>query len=165
MQKRVFLMTAAALCLVMGMEQAHAQTLFSIGPYAGYDIEREAAAIGAQARVGIPLTPITIQPGVEFGLGDNSGLVQAEVNALLDIGGPFTIFFTPYVGAGLAGQFDTGDDADSETDFGVNVLGGISLKPPGLPFVPFVQARYTLVSDYNPFAVQGGLLFRFGGPL
>lgn len=160
MRRNLLLTLVGLVSLFVCTHQTSAQTLFSIGPYVGYDTEFEDALAGAQLRIGGGLIPIVVQPGVEFDL-NGFDYVRGEANALFPIGGAFTLVFTPYVGAGVAGTFVK----DSDTIWGANLLGGVSFKVIGTGLNPFVQARYTLEKGTDPLAVMGGLLFRFGGPL
>ncbi|HET6567031.1 MAG TPA: hypothetical protein VFG50_03640 [Rhodothermales bacterium] len=160
--RRNLLTLAGILVLLACTHQSYAQTLFTLGPYVGYDTEFEDALAGAQLRLGGGLFPLIFQPGVEFDL-NGFDYVRGEANALFPIGGPFTLVFTPYVGAGVAGTFAT--EGGGDTIWGANLLGGVSFKIIGTGLNPFIQARYTVEKGTDPLAVMGGLLFRFGGPL
>jgi hypothetical protein len=70
----------------------------------------------------------------------------------------------PYVGGGLGiarATFDTNFFADSETQTGKNILGGIKFGTGSIN--PFVEARYTWYggdeSFNNRFILTGGILF------
>lgn len=149
--------------LLVGTPETKAQTLFSIGPHFGIDLDQDATFIGAQARLGVAGFPLLIQPVFDYGLNEEQTYYRIEGNALYYIGERFTTRFTPYVGPGLAAVIRDTDSGDTDMDFGLNIVGGIEFRPPIASLVPFAEARYTLQPGTDPLAVRGGVLFRFGG--
>ena len=172
------------MALTLGVQEASAQ--FGIGIRGGYNLdaftdegfEKGAFALGGEARFGLGALPIILNPGAEYtftGL-DDATVLQLDANVLYPFGFNNSTF-TPYVGAGL-GITRVSTDAnlgpiqieDSETDFGVNIIGGASF---GFGTIqPFAQARITLgehLAYLNEdgeggagYALQAGLLFNLG---
>ncbi len=141
---------------------AQAQSAFM--PYLGYDTETENLLIGVGARFGAPLdlpVALTIQPGIEYQFQDGGTLLQFDANVIGELNaGPS---LAPYLGAGLGVFYvnpeDVGGvDLDSETEFGLNLLGGLTFNPTGFGR-PFVQGRYSTRGDFSDsFTVMGGVM-------
>lgn len=156
--KKLFLsilLVAGALAMAPG---ARAQ-IYGVGAHFGASVDETGDLfLGGQARFGMNVLPLVIQPGVEFGIGDFS-YTRAEVNGLLSIGSTVTRAFTPYAGAGVALSFNNDD-----SELGVNLMGGVVFKSvlPGLR--PYVQARYTVQPGTDGVGLMGGLLLQLGAP-
>jgi hypothetical protein len=125
------------------------------GVRGGYDFEEEAGVAGAQFRV--PLVRwATLSPSFDVIFSDSDTQWQASLDAL----------FRPYPlggfygGGGLAilhGDFDD-DDEDSDTEVGYNLLVGLEGRWISHTSIqPFVEGRWTQVSDHNAFRLVVGL--------
>jgi opacity protein-like surface antigen len=154
----IVLLTAAFLATE---HEACAQ--FQLGVRGGYDLETEDPVLGVEARFGLnnPSLPLIIAPAFDYYFidADNVNFYELDVNVLY----PFGInnqAFTPYAGAGLGVGFSTveiGDETESETDLGVNLVGGAVFGFGGIR--PFVQARLKLGGDADLATLHGGVLF------
>ena len=154
------------LALAATAPTAHAQVTFLIGPRGGIDFGNDFQndfMVGGDARISAFPLPVIINPAVDYILADapdvNSAL-HLDLNALL----PFGInnqLFTPYTGLGLGITRVNREVTDSDTDAGLNIVGGAVFGFAG--FRPFLQARIKLLGDFELFSVQGGLLFGLGG--
>lgn len=175
-----------ALVLFVGVPCAHAQ--FSLGVQGGYNLdafteqgaEEGTYFLGGQARLGLVGLPIILNPNADYFFNDldDTNVLQFNADVLVPLG-PKNAVFTPYAGLGL-GVTRVSFDPDtpilgnllesSETDFGVNLIGGATF---GLgPVRPFAQACVTF-GDHMAFlnedgeggpgyALMGGLLFHIG---
>jgi hypothetical protein len=153
------LTTLAALAvLALAVVPAGAATT-SFGPRVGYthDSGLDQFHFGGQAWIAdVFANTIVILPSVELGVGDGA--------TLLAINGDFVYEFTEfaqndwgfYAGAGLAlNRWDIGDY--SNTDFGLNVLGGVTRKLAGSK-TAFGEFRFGL-EDSPDFKLTFGLNF------
>lgn len=158
----LFLLSAAA------QAQVPSPVTFELGPRVGYDIggDVEETFLGVDARLGIMALPIDFQATFDYYFTEeNKTFWQLSLNALLSFGPG--IVFTPYVGAGLGIarissriSIDMGILSASDTDMGVNLIGGARF---GMgPLRPFVQAQVTMLGDVELVTIAGGLLFKFG---
>ncbi len=180
MKKQLLLGAVLVFALSLAVPSAYAQ--FSVGPRLGYDIEAEAAFLGAEGRFGLPVgsLPLQLQVGADyfflsdggyFGVTDevdvSSRLISLDVNVLY----PFGVdnqSFTPYAGVGLAvvnSSYEVSAGPlsvdEGNTDLGINLVGGAVFGTGALR--PFAQARLKLGGDANLTSIMGGILFRFGG--
>ncbi len=95
---------------------------------------------------------------------ENTTFWQLSLNALLSFGPG--ILFTPYVGGGIGISRTSisvdipGFDSVSDTDTGLNLVGGVRFGVG--PLRPFVQAQVTMLGDVELVTLSGGLLFKFG---
>lgn len=169
------LLLSLFLALPLAATPAAAQGGLSLMPYLGYNLEDGAGllvGVGAQfdAPFGAGGLVLSLQPGVEYHfLDDVPGVdvsyIQVDGNVIASFAAPGASI-APYAGAGLAVGISSVDIEDvgseSETDFGLNVLGGLEF-PGVLAFGdPFAQARLTLISDGNFFTIMGGLKIPLG---
>ena len=154
--------------------------LFSVSAYAGF---------GAQVSYNHFESPdgeITFLEGGDFGLGVRSEFGAASLALVLSFDyyfpdqeiGDLTFYelnanltftfpmegFRPYVGGGVGiarASFDEDFFLDSETQTGVNILGGVKFS--GGLVTPFVEARYVIYDEGeafdNRFVLAGGILF------
>lgn len=156
--KKTVLLAALGLASFGVSQTASAQSQFGIG--GGYDLDREAAFAGAQARVSTASLPVRINPGVDYYFVDNATLFQFNLNALYDIGAGNTTTFTPYVGAGLGLAYGKVEGFDEgETDAGLNLIFGAEFGQ-NSRLRPYAQAQLT-VGDGTAVSVGGGVLFGF----
>lgn len=190
MRKSLFIALLVAFALPFTAQKAQAQG-FSFIPYAGYNFDAEDFLIGVGAEFDAPFSAGTFalgfRPSIEYVFAGESsestfsGVTVSSSVTFLQINGDLVTRlnatgFSPFVGAGLAiayASFDIdcegsdiacdaiGDEGDSNTDIGLNVLGGLEF-PGALAFGdPFVQARLTL-ADGSAFSILGGLSIPLG---
>ena len=117
---------AVATLTFTGASLASAQNN-EIGPRVGLGINPDQFVIGGQ--MNFPLEPhgLAISPNVELGVGDHTTTIQ--LNADLDYhfanAGPN---WNPYVGGGIGIAFFDYDNDGSDTELGVNLLGGLRFR-------------------------------------
>jgi hypothetical protein len=101
--------------------------------------------------------PALVEASVkDFNVGANLLFVPVTTSAL-DVG----------IGAGVGAHFLKGEvgvadvfsESESETKFGVHLLGTVGYKVTG-GFQVFAALRFDLVSDINQFKVYGGVRFK-----
>ena len=138
-----------------------AQAQFQLGVRGGYDLEVEDPLLGVEARFGLnnPSFPLIIAPAFDYYFidADDASFYHLDLNVLY----PFGInnqSFTPYAGAGLGiGFWDPGENFDSQSDLGLNIVGGAVF---GFGQIrPFAQARLKVGGDIDLVTLQGGVLF------
>lgn len=119
---------AVAALTLAGATLASAQTE-EIGPRVGLSINPDQFVVGGQIQ--FPLTQprgLAISPGLELGVGDNVTVIEINTDVLyhFEDAGPR---WNPYVGGGLGIAFFDASHSDfSETDLGVNLLGGLRFR-------------------------------------
>lgn len=93
-------------------------------------------------------------PNVEAAFGDGGNLVTLNADFHYDFptNGPASF----YVGAGPALLYASPDRGDSNTDLGVNLLGGVSGVHGAVR--PFAQIK-SILSDNTELALMGGIRF------
>ena len=165
--KKIALLAALALALFGTAQTASAQ--FDIGAHVGYNLDAVGtdgdegqAFVGASARFYPGVLPVAISPAVDVYFVEDVTFLQFDLNGLYEIGRGTTTAFTPYVGAGLGliyTNVDIGDESESNTETGLNLLAGATFELPRLR--PFAQARMT-IADGTAVSVTGGVLFRLG---
>ena len=178
---------AVLLAAAAPQQQARAQAQIELGPRVGYEIDQfDALTLGGDVRVSTAALPVQINGTVDyfflddvsqdFGNGDSfeasQRLLKFAVNGLFEFGID-NQYFTPYAGPGLSvTRYSLSSDADidgqnvdfdddSETDVGLNAVGGAEFGLGGLR--PFVQAEFVLLGDAEPVQLTAGLLFNVGG--
>ena len=127
--------------------------------YGGYNTEDDAFVVGAGVRFALPLrAPVAVvaQPTVEYQfIGEGVDVVQADLSVAVELAGSPAV--APYAGAGL-GVTHVYAGRRSETEIGLNVIGGAVFNPSGFGR-PFVQARFGTRGDFpDAFTVQGGVI-------
>lgn len=163
-----------ALLLTFGIQDAQAQ--LRVGLRGGFDLDVEDAFVGVDARYNSNMLPDPIVLNAAFDyflldsqVDDNLGvdvdqqLYVLDANALYRFGVDNQTF-TPYAGAGLGvyhSSVDSGDEGESHTDFGLNLLAGARFGSGTLQ--PFAQARIRTLADSDLFSLTGGILYRIGG--
>ena len=130
-------------------------------PYLGYNLESENVVLGVGYRFGVELpVPITLtaQPAVEYQFTDGDGVtvLQGDLNVIAEFSGSAAL--APYAGAGL-GLLYVDTDAGSDTELGLNALGGVVFNPTGFGR-PFAQARYSF-AGFDALTLQGGVILAF----
>lgn len=179
------------LILIIGLlPAALAKGQIQLGVRGGYNLdafsdsgaEDGAFTLGGEARLGLNGLPIVLNPGADYYFNgiDNTTVWQFDANVLYPISHN-NMTFTPYVGAGLgvtrvSFDPDTGlfgrliNDKSSESDIGLNVLGGATFGFGAIR--PFAEAQITMGDhlafmnrngDGGPgYALIGGILFKIG---
>lgn len=163
MRQLAIIATVAFLAVSLPTE-ANGQTQISVGPRIGIDAgDIEEPFVGADVRVRLPASPVTVNPTFDFYLTDDPlTFWSLSTNALYRFGTQNQVF-TPYSGAGLGIYRSSIDGAGSSTDLGINAIFGTEFSVGSLR--PFLEAQYSPVfSDGGTtslFSVKGGLLFNF----
>lgn len=185
MNRSTALFALFALLFAAAPQAAQAQTTFELGPRAGFEVnDIESFVLGGDLRVSTVALPFQLQGAFDYYFVDDDDFrgVDASVyrftaNALYEVNFGENEVFTPYFGPGISitrlsveASDDLPGDADfddSESDVGLNVVGGAEFEVANLGFGavrPFVQAEFVpLGGDIQPFQVTGGLLFSLGG--
>lgn len=148
MTKLLSLAAVAALALAPA---ATAQTRLVVG--GGFDVDREAAYLGAGVRAPMGTLPLTLAPHADVYFRDNATDLQGNVDALYHFQGRS---FSPYIGAGLGVQYFKPKSGDSSTDVGANLLFGADFG--GVRLKPYVQARITTGLG-GAVGIGGGFVF------
>ena len=119
--------------------------------------------IGARSEFGTSSLALVLSFDYYFPGDELEDLKFYELNANLQFTFP-TEGFRPYVGGGVGigrVSFDEDFFSDSETETGINILGGIKFG--GVGVNPFVEARYVIYDEEegftNRFVLTGGILF------
>lgn len=119
-----------------------------LGPHFGYNIDFEAALLGAQ--LSFPIAPrFDLYPTFDVFFVDGGSLWALNLDGRYR---PPTRFGLLYVGAGV--QYLRGDGG---SDTGLNILGGIEGRRSAMR--PYVELRLSLGDEAN-FQFVGGLSFR-----
>lgn len=97
------------------------------GPRLGVTVNPDQVHFGAHLDFGNFAKHVRFQPNLELGFGDGLALFAINLEAAYRFAAKWDVW-TPYAGGGLGINFasfnnDHGDDSD--TDLGVNLLGGI----------------------------------------
>ena len=170
MRKSLLLALLLAIALPLTANRAEAQG-FGFIPYIGYNLDAEAFLVGVGAEFGnvfdLGNLAIGARPTIEYAFVDNVTLLQINGDLIARFGAPGASL-VPYAGAGLAISMVSIDDCPdipgldcSNTDFGLNALGGVEF-PGALGFgSPFAQARLTL-ADGSAISLLGGLVIPLG---
>ena len=157
------------LCMVLGVSEARAQAQIEIGPRLGFDLvgDVEEFFVGGDGRVDLAGLPVMLNGTFDFYFVDeNLDFWQLSLIALYEFG-IANVAFSPYAGAGIGisrasldlGLGDFGNAEASDTDVGLNVIGGATFGLGNLK--PFAQAQITF-GDVDLFTIGGGLLFSIG---
>lgn len=161
MRQLAVLATAALLAISLPTE-ANGQTQISVGPRIGIDAgDIEEPFVGADVRIGLPESPIAINPTFDYYFTDDPLTFWSfSTNALYRFGTQNRVF-TPYSGVGLGIYRSSIDGAGSATDLGLNAIFGAEFSVGSLR--PFLEAQYSPVfsdgSTTSLVSVKGGLLF------
>lgn len=159
-----------------GLNRAEAQAV--VMPHVGYDFDMESffLGVGTEFNIGVEDLPfgLAIRPSAEYYLGESEsetfmGTTYSASSSALQFNGDLIAEFVPategigfYGGAGLAVTMfrysvdmpGMGSDSDTNTELGLNLLGGAQFGVGGL--APFVQARLTTPGTTR-LQVMGGL--------
>ncbi len=97
------------------------------GPRVGLSVDPDQVHFGAHFDYGHFARRVRFQPNFEVGFSDNVTLVCLNAEAAYRFSEKWDVW-SPYLGGGLGlniKSFDNGRHDDSDTDLGVNLLGGI----------------------------------------
>jgi hypothetical protein len=153
-QRRLLGITVAILALAL-LAPATAQAV-DFGVRAGVYADESDAFVGVEALAGLG-GPWYFNPNAEFVFVDNGNLftINGDVHYDFDVDSPAYV----WIGGGpalIVRDPDRPRNADSETDFGLNLLAGIGWKASG--FVPYVQGKVVL-SDETEAVLGFGVRF------
>lgn len=164
------LVSIAALLLFVGIAlptSAQAQADLKIGPRIGVPVGDVSDAggnffFGADLRLSTVALPVVPNASFDFYLVDSDQAIESiyavDLNALYEFGIANQVF-TPYAGGGLGITGSSVENADGDTELGVNIVGGARFLIE--PIEPFVQVNATLGSDLNRAGIAGGVLIGF----
>lgn len=162
---RRFAAVITALFLAVSLPtEATGQSSITVGSRIGIDAgDVEEPFIGADVRIGLPASRITINPTFDFYFTDDPlTFWSLSVNGLYRFG-VNNQAFTPYSGAGLGVYRSSIEGGGGATDLGINAIFGAEFPIGSVR--PFVEAQYSPVfseeSTTSLYSVKGGLLFRF----
>jgi hypothetical protein len=130
--RREFLLAAAALamvlCPVVSLGGPDTDVGFrGWGPRVGLSLDPDQFLFGAHLDFGTFARHVRFQPNLEMGFGDNVRLITVNADAAYRFSSQWDVW-TPYLGGGIGAnnmRFDNGVNADSGTEMGVKLLGGI----------------------------------------
>lgn len=163
-------LTALALCLALTLlaaPMAHAQADVRIGPRLTVDMgdisdaPGSDFAIGADARVRATNVPFQLNGSFDYYSADEDlTFTTFDFNAVLPLASDEPSL-VPYIGAGLgitrfSVDGEVGDFSASETEVGLNLVGGVELYAGAL--TPFAQFQFTNGDDVDRFGLTGGIL-------
>ncbi|MFH2051975.1 MAG: hypothetical protein ABIK96_05860 [bacterium] len=97
------------------------------GPRVGLSFDPDAVHFGAHLDYGNFAEHVRFQPNFEFGINGDDKLLALNAEAAYRFQSRWDVW-TPYLGGGIGVNIkshDRGNGDDSETDLGLNVLGGI----------------------------------------
>lgn len=169
---RLLRVCAVAVALVGLPLAASAQTaladddrsgLISAGALVGaqMDTPDDWLLFGADARVQIAHA-LEFEPRFTYQPLGGGHVIQLDVNVLknLDLARPGR--FRPFFGIGGTLQTVSPDVGDSDSNVGLNLIGGTRIALSGSSgYEPFIVAQYSLIRDqFNPFSIVVGASFR-----
>jgi hypothetical protein len=97
------------------------------GPRLGMSLNPDQFHFGAHLDFGNFARHVRFQPNVELGFGDDVKLLTVNAEAAYRFSSHWDVW-TPYLGGGFGANiksYDLAEHHDSQTDLGVNLLGGI----------------------------------------
>ncbi len=98
------------------------------GPRIGLSLNPDQVHFGAHLDFGNFARHVRFQPNVELGFGDDVKLLTLNAEAAYRFSSTWDIW-TPYLGGGvgvnISSEDDKNGDNDSQTELGINLLGGI----------------------------------------
>ena len=114
--KRLVLLTFVICLLASGASASE------LGFRAGLTVDPDQFHVGAHLDLGQVIPPLRLVPNVEIGFGDNATLIAFNGDLLYDFAD------TPWsLGGELGMNYVDHDNAGSNTDFGLSVLGNYRL--------------------------------------
>lgn len=153
MKKRLLLIAVLG-CLSMAATSLTAQN--RIGPHLGINFEGDAVFIGGNGWFPFSTlgsNPLLFAPRLDFYLDEGYTRVDFVGDLVVEFSGRNV---RPYAGAGLDIMYVSADGGGSDTDFGLDLLGGVQFVTGGV--TPFVGLVLT-VGGGSEFKLVGGLAF------
>lgn len=150
--RRTNMIFTVALILAVGLGQAPASAdpdsdigYRGWGPRLGLSSDPDQVHFGAHFDYGHFAQHVRFQPNLELGVSDHLTLLTINAEAAYRFSTEWEVW-TPYLGGGLGvnvKSWDNGHNDDSDTDLGVNLLGGIEKGlDNGDRF--FIEAKFSL---------------------
>jgi hypothetical protein len=157
MRKTILLV--AILLMAAGTNEARAQG-FRWGPELSLADDAD-FGIGARMEFDFAGSPLTlIANGDVFFPGNDITWIELNANLIYNFDLASAPTVTPYAGGGLNIRYASWDngslDNDSDTDPGLNLLGGVRFDAGSIS--PFVEAKFEIEGG-DQFVVTGGILF------
>jgi hypothetical protein len=128
--RTILLATVVALALSPAVTRADPATDVGFrgwGPRLGVSLNPDQFHFGAHLDFGNFAQHVRFQPNVEMGFGDHVRLIALNAEAAYRFSSNWDSW-TPYLGGGLGANIksvDVAGQSNSQTDLGVNLLGGI----------------------------------------
>ena len=128
--RTILIAAALAVALVPALALADPNTdagFSGWGPRVGLSLNPDQVHFGAHLDYGNIARHIRFQPNVELGFGDDVKLFTVNAEAAYRFSSNWDVW-TPYLGGGLGANIksvDSEGENNSQTDLGVNLLGGI----------------------------------------
>jgi hypothetical protein len=97
------------------------------GPRVGVSVDPDQVFFGAHLDYGNFARHVRFQPNLELGFGDDVKLFTINAEAAYRFSSTWDVW-TPYLGGGVGANIksvDSGGSNSSQTDLGINLLGGI----------------------------------------
>ena len=94
------------------------------GPRVGVTIDPDQIHFGFHLNMGEFAKNVRFQPNFELGFGDDVTVAAINFEASYYFNGAWEQW-TPYAGGGIGVNFTDFDEGGSDTDLGLNILGGI----------------------------------------
>jgi hypothetical protein len=118
------------------------------GPRFGISDDPDQGIIGAHFDLGEFADNVRFRPSVEIGFGDD--VTSFLANGLVAYYFDTQASVTPFAGAQAAVAFFDPDDADSETEIGIDVVGGIEIPMKGSTrFLTELQIGFGDIHDFK----------------
>lgn len=128
--RKTLIVSALALALSPTVTLANPDTDIGFngwGPRVGMSIDPDQVYFGAHLDYGNFAKHVRFQPNLEMGFGDDVKLFAINAEAAYRFSSTWEVW-TPYLGGGVGANIKSWDidgNSDSETDLGINLLGGI----------------------------------------
>jgi len=159
------LLVVGALVLLPVAAYAASPVVTSFGPRVGVSIDPDQIVLGGQLSVAEFAPDWSFDPSIELGLGDDVTVVAFNLDAFYHLRMKGSEW-RPYVGGGLGVAFSSWDAPPgvrdhSDTDVGLNLVGGFSL-PAGSGDHWFAEMRFGIgggEGDLPTFKIIGGYNF------
>ena len=145
------LLFGAAL-LVLAARPASAEVNW--GPRAGMSFSPDQIVLGAHLNIPVGAENMAIVPSFDIAFGDDAFTIglHGDLDYRFDVEGSVK----PYVGAGFSYYNYDPDEGDSNSETGVNILGGVWLNSDSsTPF--FVEGKFGLSDSMPDFKVMAGI--------